>query len=134
MPHEGESSVVSRDWLIRAKGNLLRAKQPKPEGAFWEDLCFDAQQAAEKAVKSVLIFWGVDFPKTHDITDLLVLLRESGHEPPQELWEAGRLSNYAVTTRYPGIEKPVTEEEYQLAVRLTEKVVMWAEGIIGHAG
>ena len=34
------------DWLVRAKGNLALAKQPKPEEAFWEDLCFQAQQAA----------------------------------------------------------------------------------------
>ncbi|MBI2088492.1 MAG: HEPN domain-containing protein [Deltaproteobacteria bacterium] len=38
------------DWLTRAKGNLALAKQAKAEGAFREDQCFLAQQAAEKAM------------------------------------------------------------------------------------
>jgi HEPN domain-containing protein len=33
---------------------LALAKQPKPREAFWDDLCFDAQQAAEKSIKAVL--------------------------------------------------------------------------------
>ena len=36
-----------KGWLKRAKSNLIRAKQPKHEEVFWEDLCFDAQQAVE---------------------------------------------------------------------------------------
>ena len=39
----------------------------------FEDLCFDAQQAAEKALKAVLISGGRRFPKTHDLTELLHL-------------------------------------------------------------
>ena len=44
------------DWLNRARSNLIRAKQPKPDKVYWEDLCFDAQQAAEKAIKALLMF------------------------------------------------------------------------------
>jgi HEPN domain-containing protein len=55
------------EWLRRAKGNLALAKQRKPKEAYWEDLCFETQQAAEKAVKAVLMSSGIDFPKTHDI-------------------------------------------------------------------
>ncbi|MBC8234752.1 HEPN domain-containing protein [bacterium] len=49
------------DWLARAKGNLALAKQPKPKEAFWEDLCFQAQQAAEKAIKAVYQYKGLNF-------------------------------------------------------------------------
>ncbi len=41
-----------REWLNRARSNLVRAKNRIP-GAYLEDLCFDAQQAAEKAIKGV---------------------------------------------------------------------------------
>ncbi len=37
----------AEDWLMRAEGDLALARAPLPEGAFYEDLCFDAQQAAE---------------------------------------------------------------------------------------
>ncbi len=130
MPRDTSLVGTPQEWLRRAKGNLARAKQPKPEEAFWEDLCFDAQQAAEKAVKAVLVFYQISFPKTHDITELLVLLDRSGHEPPNEIWEAGRLSNYAVQTRYPGIAQPVTEEEYHQAIALAEQAIKWAEEIL----
>lgn len=45
-----------KDWLRRAKSNLFRAKQPKHEEVFWEDLCFDAQQAAEKSLKALRLY------------------------------------------------------------------------------
>lgn len=73
---------VALVWLRRARGNLARAKQPKPAEGFWEDLCFDAQQAAEKAVKAVLVFHQIDFPRTHDISGLLSLLGRTGTRYP----------------------------------------------------
>ena len=36
-----------REWLNRARSNLALAKSRAP-GAYLEDLCFEAQQAAEK--------------------------------------------------------------------------------------
>ncbi len=35
-----------REWLNRARSNLVRAKNRIP-GAYLEDLCFDAQQALD---------------------------------------------------------------------------------------
>jgi predicted nucleotidyltransferase len=37
------------------------------EEVYPEDLCFNAQQAAEKAIKALLIAHGVRFPYVHDI-------------------------------------------------------------------
>ena len=47
-----------REWLNRARSNLARAKAQIPD-VYLEDLCFDAQQAAEKAIEDLLIKWGV---------------------------------------------------------------------------
>jgi hypothetical protein len=55
-----------REWLNRACSNLAMAKS-EMEGVYLEDLCFDAQQAAEKAIKALLIKMGVEFPYIHDI-------------------------------------------------------------------
>ena len=45
-----------REWLNRARSNLAKARSTHrtPE-IYLEDLCFDAQQAAEKAIKAILI-------------------------------------------------------------------------------
>lgn len=118
------------EWLRRAQSNLALAKQPKPDEALWEDLCFDTEQAAEKAVKAVLVFHGIEFPKTHDIRALLTLLDQAQCEVPPEIWNAVDLTDYAVETRYPGRVEAVTEDEYRQAVALAERVVRWAEQIV----
>lgn len=130
MPPKKASTGTPQDWLRRAKGNLARAKQAKPKEAFWEDLCFDAQQAAEKAIKAVLTRREIDFPKTHDIRELLTLASTSGEVVPEAIWEAINLTDYAVETRYPGPAEPVTRKEYREAVAVAGKVVKWAEKII----
>lgn len=57
-----------REWLNRARSNLARARS-ETEDVYLEDLCFDAQQAAEKALKAVLIHSKVRFPHVHDLAD-----------------------------------------------------------------
>jgi HEPN domain-containing protein len=130
MPPKVSAGGTPEEWLRRAKGNLALAKQRKPKEAYWEDLCFEAQQAAEKAIKAVLKSAGIDFPKTHDIGELLSIVNQSGQKVPQELWKADELSQYAVETRYPGPAEPVTRNECRQAVALAQKVVKWAENII----
>ena len=119
-----------QDWLRHARSNLLRAKQAKPTGVLWEHLCFDAQQAAEKAIKAVLVLHGIAFPKTHDLRDLLTLWKQSGHEVPPDLWKVIRLSRYAVGARYPGDEEPVAEDEHHDAVAMADLAVHWAEHLV----
>ncbi len=118
-----------QEWLRRAKSNLARAKQPKPDEALWEDLCFDAQPAVEKAFKAILVLRGIDFPKTHNIRVLLTLLDPSGQQIPQDFMKAIGLITYATVSRYPGEVEPVTEEEYREAVVLAEEIVRWVEEI-----
>jgi len=134
MPRRAVPTGTPEEWLRRAKSNLVRAKQVKPVGAYWEDLCFDTEQAAEKAVKAVLTYRKVQFPKIHDIGELLSLLEQSGEKIPEAFWRADDLTQYAVETRYPGPTEPVTKKEYREAVALAEKVVKWAEKIIWPRG
>ena len=54
------------EWLNRAKSSLALAKQRSKE-IYSEDLCFQAQQAAEKAIKAVYISKKPAFPCIHDI-------------------------------------------------------------------
>ena len=96
--------------------------------AYLEDLCFEAQQAAEKAIKAVLIRRGIEFPYVHNLALLLSLLNEAGEPLPEEIIQAAGLTQYAVTTRYPHFEVPVSEEEYADAIDIAEAVVRWAEG------
>lgn len=121
-----------REWLNRARSNLARARSGAtiPE-VYLEDLCFDAQQAAEKAIKAVLIHLDVSFPYVHDLAQLLTLVKQAGWEIPASVRQVARLTRYAVVTRYPGLPEPVVRGEYEEAVSIAAEAVRWAEEIIG---
>lgn len=117
-----------RAWFLRAKSNLTRASIGRQtEEVLYEDLCFDAQQAAEKALKGLMIRLGMDTPRTHSIGYLLQSIEASGKVlVPEGIKEAALLTDFAVTTRYPGDWDPVTESDYRQAVSLAEQVYKWA--------
>ena len=118
-------------WLARARSNLKIADLGSGHpGVFLEDLCFDAQQAAEKALKAVCVHRNLDFPKTHSLVILMDILESAGLEIPPEVKAAAGLTSYAVQVRYPDWGEEVTDEEYQSALELAGQVVSWAESIL----
>lgn len=128
MPPELRDPTNPHEWLRRARSNMARAKADRNlPHVIYEDLCFDAQQAVEKAIKAVLVHRNVVFPKTHDIIGLLTLVFQSGLEVPEDIRQADILTGYAVDSRYPGLSEDVTLEDYNLAVKLADRVVQWAE-------
>lgn len=127
MPENRPIPGSAEEWLARARADLALAKAPLPAGALYEDLCFHAQQSAEKALKAVYQRHGWPFRYVHDLKELLAGLREKGLFVPDEVEEATSLTSYAFQFRYPGIEEPVTAEEYEQAIVLAEAVVRWAE-------
>ncbi len=102
--------------------------------AYLEDLCFEAQQAAEKAVKAVLIKRDIEYPYVHDLARLLSMLDDAGESVPCAVRRGGELTTSALITRYPGLARPVTTAEYLAAVETAETVVGWAEDRLDAAG
>jgi len=123
-------SGSAEDWLARAEGDLALAKVPLPERAFYEDLCFHAQQAAEKALKAVYQYYGKRFRYTHDLDELITGLKDEGITVPPEVVDAALLTSYAWEARYPGLSEPATIEEYREALHQAEFVIRWAKEII----
>jgi HEPN domain-containing protein len=121
-----------REWLNRARSNFACAIAHIPD-AYLEDLCFNAQQCAEKAVKAVFICRGESFPFVHDLRKLLTLLEETGLKVPKYVWEAIKLSPYASVTRYPDQVAPVTQRQYHRAVRIAAAILRWAERLVERA-
>ena len=120
-------------WLQRAESNLRIARGGRGEGIFLEDLCFEAQQAAEKALKALLIYLSDDFPRVHAFTLLLERL-EQYVAVPEAIREVVELSDFAVQMRYPGDYYPVSEDEYERALELAERVLDWAWSQVGESG
>ena len=123
------------EWLKRARSNLERAKAGKAsKEILFEDLCFDCQQAVEKSLKALLIHLNKVFLRTHSIGRIVELIEETGASIPEEIKESVVLTEYAVSTRYPGDYEPVNEEEYKAALEMAEKVFCWVEERLKEGG
>lgn len=116
-------------WLERAKSSYAISKQASIDGVCPEDLCFQAQQGAEKALKALLAYCSETMPRTHSIS-VLIELAEKHVEVPAQIRVCVELSDYAVQTRYPGEYHPVEKEEYEQAVSLANGVIEWVSAII----
>ena len=84
-------------------------------------VCFHAQQAVEKYLKAYLLYCCVPFPKIHDIAELCVLL-PADCVVPLGAEEQQLLTDYAVTSRYPGEWEPLERNEAQAALASAENV------------
>jgi len=120
-----------QEWLSYAKSDLRLAHlAATDELVRREQACFHAQQAAEKAIKAVLVSGGIDFPLIHDIEELLEITETSGITLPNEIQEAGLLTPYAVEFRYPGSWIEISEADIEEALQTAERVVAWAENVL----
>jgi HEPN domain-containing protein len=130
-------AVDTQHWIQRAKSSLALATSIPDKNiltyggdVFYEDLCYELQQCAEKSLKAVLVSYGIDFPKTHDIDLLIKLLRNCSIKLPEKVLDAGIMTQYAVRTRYPDEARQISEEEYKEAVDIAKNVYDWAKLMI----
>ena len=85
-------------------------------------VAFNAQQAAEKALKAALILAGIDPPRTHDLDDLRNRLPTDWRLRRQHP-DLARLGDFAVDSRYPDDFAPVTPLQSATAVRQAMAIV-----------
>ncbi|MBM4271882.1 MAG: HEPN domain-containing protein [Deltaproteobacteria bacterium] len=112
-----------RQWLTFADEDLNLAKHglTLTTGIPYRLIAYHAQQCVEKHLKAYLVFRGIDFPYTHNISLLLELCAESA-DWTADIQDAEELSPYAVTARYPGEDEEVTSEEASRAIEIADDV------------
>ncbi|MGE0455802.1 MAG: HEPN domain-containing protein [Vicinamibacteria bacterium] len=131
MPPRLRDAGSPEEWLRHARSNLARCRADRSlPDVLLEDLCFDAQQAAEKAVKAVLVHKRKRFPKTHDLAELLDLVAKTGINVPADVAEAKRLTTWAVTGRYPGASEEASEDDHREALEVAERTVAWSTALV----
>ncbi len=114
------------NWLAEAKADLRHAESSIKIGDYnWA--CFAAQQAAEKALKSLILHVIGEYPHGHDLVKLYRRVKEYVNLSINESLLA-RLSAYYTQARYPnaGLERPseeITEDQAREAVEIARGVV-----------
>lgn len=84
---------------------------------------FHAQQACEKALKSVLAITAQPIPRTHDLEALRERLDGGGIRVPDALAGMAWLTAWAVLMRYEEVDLPL---DRVAAVELADAVIAWA--------
>ena len=95
------SPSEARRWLAKANEDLTVADivLNAPHGVNWA-ACFHAQQATEKALKAVLVAYGIDFPRSHALERLLALM-PADSASNFDIESVAELTPWAVAGRYP---------------------------------
>jgi HEPN domain-containing protein len=112
-----------RQWFTIAEEDLEIAKHlaamyhPTPI----ERICNLCQQSAEKDLKGYLFFNEVEFPKTHNLIDLLDMCAQIQSDFENFVRKCQFLTNFAVLPRYPN-ELQITEEDAKNAIRFAEEI------------
>lgn len=118
-----EHQKIFRGWIEKAEHDLRTAEHTlklKKDCPF-DTVCFHAQQCVEKYIKAYLTSVGVDFPKTHDLTELVALLPK-GKLVEIDSLEMAALNPYAIETRYPGEWETQSREEALQAIRISRRI------------
>jgi HEPN domain-containing protein len=122
MPDPHDVLLVVQQWVQKAENDLQTAGfllQLEEEGPT-DSICFHAQQCVEKHLKALLVFHGVEFPRTHNLGVLIARLPQQTR-PRLTIEEQELLTEYATTTRYPGDYEPIAFDEARSAVRLARR-------------
>ncbi len=112
----------AKRWLDYAETDLRAAHALLESGDFFpRQICFLSQQCGEKAIKAILVFEEVNFPKNHDLDRLRDLIPE-GWKFKESFPDLAELTIWAVESRYPGDMPDVLEHEARETLRLAESV------------
>ena len=110
-------------WLTKADDDLRIAQLTldSAEPVYWA-AAFHAQQAAEKLIKALLTFHGVEFGKSHNIDYLLELCVDVEPEAEKLRPTATKLTDFAVEPRYPLPRRDPTRAESTEALEIARQI------------
>lgn len=110
------------EWLRFAREDLATAEaNAECDRVPPRNACFAAQQAAEKAIKALLVLDQIDFPRSHDLEQLQALV-PSGPAVHALDADLPTLTQWAVEGRYPG-EDEATADDVEVALAIARSVV-----------
>jgi HEPN domain-containing protein len=117
-------------WLSQAQHDLAAAKH-SVEAGFYEWGCFQSEQAAEKALKSIIVYHGRSAPKLHRLGVLVGIVKNLDTRFRGIHMDIADLQSYTFTARYPflvpgSFETPhdyITVEDANLCIHKAQVIL-----------
>jgi HEPN domain-containing protein len=120
--NEPEHLVETQRWLRYAREDLEGAETLLEQRVVVpRHICWLAQQSVEKAIKAILVFLAIDFPRRHDL-DVLRNLVPNDWQVKTEHADLAMLTEWAVEARYPGDWPDATDADARAAVEQARAV------------
>ena len=94
---------------------------------------FHAQQSIEKALKAWIAHMGIEYPKTHDVSALVMILEDNG----EDLSKFSNLEDYtifAIQYRYEAYDESDEPLDRQEVVDVAGALLSHVETIVGTGG
>ena len=122
-PHEAVKKDLVQQWIEQAGEDLgLAGDLVSRDTPYLLAVAFHSQQAVEKYLKAFLVHHQCEFPKTHDIGQILDLVATVDQSLAEALRPAADLNPYAVGARYPGDVPDVSQDDAKDAFGLAQTV------------
>ena len=118
------------EWIEFAEGDLAVALA---SGFRPEYRCYHAQQAAEKALKALVLARGMQLKRIHSLQILLDDLKADGVKIPAAVDKVRNLDPFGVDARYPMRGKPSGKFDPEDAVEKARVALEWAKRQVAQA-
>lgn len=103
----------ARALLKKAANDLIAAEATLNIEQALDTVCFHAQQAVEKSLKAILALYDIDYPRRHDLGELLNLTVPLAPQIAPLEDRILRMTPYAVEARYDDAFDPLLLEAGQ---------------------
>jgi HEPN domain-containing protein len=113
---------LTLEWIDKAENDFVVATEllNLRLEATTDAICYHCQQCAEKYAKAYLQQCSIEFPRTHNLSQLLTLCEDHDQTFAKILLAMRALNSYSVEVRYPG--RFTSLEEAEAAVEATETI------------
>lgn len=120
-----------KEWIDKADHDLGSAKLiflHIPE--YFDTIAFHCQQAVEKYIKAILVYFEIDFQRSHNLIYLLDLLTKKLDISEDRYDKAILLNGFSVQIRYPDKTIYLSPEELKTAIEIAQDFRAFAVELI----
>ncbi len=119
-----EQRELAKKWLKKADHDLFTAdKIINFKDSPTDIICFHTQQVVEKALKAILVYKEIDYPRTHNLVRLLEIIIDLLPDLDKYREDFAEMTNYGIEIRYPDEDFEPSKEEAEKSLEIAKQVL-----------